>query len=194
MIKLLLAFCFMCMATVTLQAQASDFITVKKKNGRTLKTYFPGLPITFSTIDNYWVQGQITAIKNDTVYINQLIIRSLPTIWGVNILDTAGSLLTPVHYRDIKQVVFDTRSNGFSYIKDGTLLMIAGGGYALLNVINGAYFKSPLSSADNKKRLGIALGTAGAGYILNRIQKNKHKHYQVEYVRMTTINKQLRRF
>lgn len=194
MIKLLLVLFFGCTATMDLQAQASDFIVVKKKNGHTLKTYFPGLPITFSTIDNFWVQGQITAIKNDTVFVNQLIIRSLPTVWGVSILDTAGSFLTPVHYRDIKQVVFDTRRRGFSYITDGTLLMLGGAGYALLNVINGAYFKSPLSSSDNKKRLGIALGTAGAGYILNRIQKSKHKHYHVAYVRMTEVKKQLRGF
>ena len=66
--------------------------------------------------------------------------------------------------------------------------MIGGLGYAVLNVVNGKYLDESITSDENLKSLGIALGVAGAGFIMNRIyhhNKKKGKKYKIIYVRMT---------
>lgn len=190
---LLIAFVLLSV-TVFSQQQASDFIVVKKKNNRTIKTYFPGLPITFEMVNTAWVDGYITAIRNDTVFVKEYDIRSVPTIWGVNTLDTAGSYLVAVYVKDIKRILVDQKTPAFSYITDGTILMIGGIGYGLLNVINGAYLHEPITSKENIKSLGIALGAAGVGFALKKITRNARKKQVIEYVRMNDVKKQLRGF
>ncbi|HZG24846.1 MAG TPA: hypothetical protein VEZ17_09720, partial [Chitinophagaceae bacterium] len=66
----------------------------------------------------------------------------------------------------------------------GSLLMIGGIGYAVLNVINGKYLKESITGKENRKSLGTALGVAGAGYLMNRVNKLAKKRYIIEYVRM----------
>lgn len=178
-------------------AQASDFITVTRRN-RTVKTYFPGLPITLQTTYNTWVDGYITAIRNDSLLIKQYDIRTVPTIWGVTRLDTAGSFIIPIHYKEIERVVFDKKGPPFSFVTNGTLLMIGGLGYALMNVINGQYLHQPITDASNMKSLSIALGVAGTGFLLNRLHhyNDRHfgKHYRIAYIRMNEVKKQLKGF
>ena len=73
-------------------------------------------------------------------------------------------------------------------MRNGSIFMIGGAGYALLNVINGAYLNQPITDPDNLRSLGIALGVAGGGYILNRIYKKKERtgnKYKIIYVKMT---------
>jgi hypothetical protein len=190
---LLIVFIFLSVTAFS-QQQASDFIVVKKKNNRTVKTYFPGLPITLEMVNTAWVDGYITAIRNDTIFVKEYDIRSVPTIWGVNMLDTAGSFIVAVYYRDIKRILVEKKTKAFSYITDGTILMIGGIGYALLNVVNGSYLNEPITSKDNIKSLGIALGVAGAGFAMKKITKSARKKQLIEYVRMNDIKKQLRGF
>lgn len=170
-------------------SQASDFIVVKKKNNRTLKTYFPGTPIVLETVDYRYFSGIIQSVRNDSVFIKQYDVRTLMNQWGTTSVDTVGSYLIQLHYKDINKVVFD-RKESFWFIKNGTLFMIGGLGYAALNVINGAYLKEPITDKRNLQSLAIALGVAGGGYVLNRIQhlRNKNgKRYRIEYIRMNDV-------
>lgn len=176
-------------------SQAGDFIVVKKHD-RTVKSYFTGLPITFETTYGSWVSGYITDIRNDSVFIKQYDVKTVPTMWGVTVQDTAGSFIVGVHYAEIKQVEFDEKGHAFGYVTNGAIFMIGGLGYAILNVINGAYQHGSITDSKNMQSLGIALGVAGAGFILNRIahHKNKHWKYIIEYVHMKDVKKQLRGF
>jgi len=176
-------------------SQASDFIVVKKHD-RTVKSYFPGLPITLETESNSWVNGWITAIHHDSVFIKQYDVRQVPTTWGVMVLDTAGSYIVGVDYKEIKRIEFDERGQSFGYVKNGAIFMIGGLGYALLNVVNGQYLHESITDSKNMRSLGIALGVAGAGFILNRIEhhKNRRWKYVIEYIRMNDVKKQLRGF
>jgi hypothetical protein len=180
--------------TLTVFSQASDFIVLKKKNDRTLKSYFPGVPIIFETFDKRFFEGYITAIQNDSVFIKVYDVRTVGTIWGVTKLDTAGSFIAGVHYKEINKVYFDTKRKPFSFITDGTLFMIGGGGYALLNVINGAYLKESISSSKNLGKLGIAAGVFATGFIMHKIRASGRKNYHVEYIHMNDVKKQLRGF
>jgi hypothetical protein len=177
--------------------QASDFISVRKKNNRTVKTYFPGVVIKFQTTFFRMVEGQIVQIRNDSVFVKEWDIRIVPTSLGVTVVDTAGSHVTGVHYKEIKVVYWDKRKKIHEYITDGSLLMIGGTGYAALNVINGAYLNEPITDSKNLRSLGIALGAAGTGYLLHRLNRKEAKferRYRVHYIKMNEKKKQLRGF
>ncbi len=167
-------------------SQVSDFVTVKKKNNRTYTTYFPGSSINCVTTQGYNLNGIVDAVHNDSVFVRQFDIRYTPTTLGVNRIDTMGTYVLGIHYKEIDVVVIP-RSESFGYVKNGSIFIIGGLGYALLNVVNGKYLKQSLTSQENLKSLGIALGTAGFGFLLNRlhISNNRNgKKYLVEYVHM----------
>ena len=176
-------------------SQASDFIVVKKHD-RTVKSYFPGLPIALQTTSFSWVNGWITAIRNDSIFIKEYDVRQVPTIWGTTTTDTAGTYIVGVHYKEIERIEFNEKGGGFGFVTNGAIFMIGGLGYAFLNVVNGQYLHESITDSKNMTSLGIALGVAAAGFILNRIShaKNKKWRYAIEYVRMNDVKKQLRGF
>lgn len=169
-------------------AQVSDFIKVVKRNNRTLKTYFPGSTISLQTVYGNNIFGTVQAIRNDSVYVKEYDIRSVPNRWGVASVDTLGTYVVGVHYKDIDLVVMK-KGGSFGFIKNGSLMTIGGLGYVTLNLLNGKYLKESISNTKNMKTLGIALGVAGAGLLLNRLQRHNNrngKKYRVKYVDMKT--------
>ena len=79
-----------------------------KKNGGVLKTYAPGDYFNIETIYQQTIDGNITMIRNDSIFINGM----------------------PFHYKEIS-LVRDPRVK-HNYATNGTILMIAGGGVLLL--------------------------------------------------------------
>lgn len=161
-------------------------MTVKKKNNRTYTTYFPGSHIECETIFGYHVNGWVEAVHNDSVFVKQYSIQMTPTQFGVSRLDTLGSYLVGIYYKDI-DVVIIPRKESFGYVKNGSIFIIGGLGYALLNFVNGKYLKEPITTSRNLRSLGIALGVAGGGYLINRLHLSNNrngKKYRVEYVHM----------
>jgi hypothetical protein len=182
-----------CLAT---KAQVmSDFITVKKKNNRTVKTYMPGNAISFVTVFGYSYDGWITAIRNDSVFLKIYDIRTMPTQFGTSTVDTVGSFSPGLPFKDIFKININKKQS-FGFIKQGTALIIGGLGYAALNIINGAYLNEPLTDKKNLTSLGIAMAVAGTGFILNKTSRNKLKRnpYKIIYVHMNNEQiKKLRR-
>jgi hypothetical protein len=89
---------------IPLIACCQSDVLLLQKNGRNIKTYAPGEPIIFETIYQQWFSGTLTALRNDSVFINYI----------------------PFHYHEIKTMrVERTRLN---YAGDGSLLIIAGVG------------------------------------------------------------------
>jgi len=168
-------------------SQVSDFIKVKKRNNRTLKTFFPGSLISCQTVYGNYIGGIVSAVHNDSVFVKEFDIRSVPNQWGVSSVDTLGSYVVGIHYKDIQTIEFQ-KHESFGFVKNGSLLMIGGIGYAALNLVNGKYLKQPITDPENMKSLGISLGVAGVGFLLNRLNKMNNrngKKYIVEYVCMT---------
>lgn len=174
--------------SVSCFSQVSDFIKVKKRNNRTLKTFFPGSIISCQTVYGNYIGGVVSDVRNDSVFVREFDVRAIPNQWGVTSVDTLGSYVVGIHYKDIETVLFKSHES-FGLIKNGNLFMIGGLGYATLNLVNGKYLKQPLSDPANLKSLGISLGVAGVGYLLNRLHKRNNKNgkrYIIEYVHMTT--------
>jgi hypothetical protein len=166
--------------------QPSDFIVVKKKNNRTVKSFFPGSLITLETITGNGFSGPITEIRNDSVFIRRYDVRAVPNYWGTRSIDTLGSFVVSVHYKEIAEIVVEKRES-FGFIKNGTIFIIGGAGYIFLNLVNGKYKKEPISSSENAKKLGIAAAVMATGVLLNVLHRRNNKFsrkYVIQYIRM----------
>lgn len=182
---LLISFAF---STIMASAQ-SDFIVVKKRNNRTVKTFMPGSPITITTFQDYVLTGPVDTIRDDSIFVRMYNIRVMPTQFGTTIIDTAGSNVRGVHYKDIQKIDVGKKES-FVFIKNGTLFMIAGLGYMALNLINTPKDTHVIDS-ENAPKLAIAGGIAAVGFIMNRIYHSRKKHgklYKIEYIHMNDNN------
>ena len=94
-------------------AQPSDYIVLKKKNNRILKTYFPGTFLSALTYTGFTLNGVIKEIKNDSVFIEQWEVRQVPTQFGVPALDTIVYTIR-MHYQEIRQYLYTTNRSGAS--------------------------------------------------------------------------------
>lgn len=179
---LLLVFVF---TTAASFGQASDFILFKKKD-RTLKTYFAGGQISFTAVSGAYIEANITAIKNDTLFLKQYIVRQVPTQLGVYVLDTSF-YYAQYHYNQILSIGKTGRH--FDWGGSGAALM---GGGLLLTVASGVVYL-----ADNKKfspeLLGASVGLFGVGYLLSRASGKGMiigKKYSLVYIKATDNKKE----
>ncbi len=185
LIPILLVTCF---PLVTL-AQPSDYIVLKKKNNRTLKTYFPGSFISAVTYTGFNLNGIIKEIKNDSVFIEQQEVRQIPTQFGVPALDTLVYTIR-LHYQEIRGFSHGiSRPGGGRGRSSGLLpsvLMAGGAGFIVLELVNTAYRGESLSDDNKLTLLAIAAGVAATGFLWKQLQKkaNSGKKYKVIYVSM----------
>ena len=141
----------------------TDVLLLQKK-GRNIKTYDIGQTIVFKTIYDQWLGGTITMMRNDSIFLNNI----------------------PFHVHEIAAI----RNEGtkWNYVNDGTLLIIAGVGVLVLNVVNGIY-------RNDKAGTWVATSgwiTAGAfiigGLLLRRARYSDYyigKKYTLHYLNMS---------
>lgn len=151
-------------------SQTGDFIVIKKNN-QTVKTFFTGSNARFKTISGQWFDGNIIDIRNDSLFFREVIVQQVPTPWGVPRLDTMTTFVRRIYYKDI--IAIPKRSESFTYIKNGVLLMVLGGGYAGLNIINSGYQHYAPFGKDNLPNLLTAAGVFGVG----KLMQKRHKPY-----------------
>jgi len=165
-------------------SQSSDFILFKNRD-RTIATWFTGTDIKFTDKNGTYIEGKITAIKNDSIFLKQYIIRQMPTQLGIYILDT-NFYYYQNSYHQIKAIGKSGRH--FDWAGSGAVLM---GGGILLTVASGVVYL-----ADNKKfspeLLIAAVGLTGVGYLLSK-QSGKGmvigKKYSLLYVKASDNKK-----
>lgn len=165
------------------KAQPSDFIILKKKN-RTIKTYYAGTNIAFTATNGAYRDALITAIRNDTVYLQEFYILKLPTTYGGYIVDTAGSFRYAYHYNQVKY--FGKASNkGFNVNGSGAALL---GGGVLLTLASGVSY---LTNKDkfSPQLLGAAIGLGTLGYFMSKAGSKPMtigKKYRLQYMSVTS--------
>lgn len=147
---------------------SQDMISVRKKNGITLKTFVAGSPIQFETKDGRFVEGPIKAIRNDSVFVTFYDIRTVITNLGVYMRDTMATYVIGVHYNEIQRIKLYRHRQFFPQLA-GTLLQIGGAGYIALNVLNGAYLNQSITDRKNVKSLSMAAGAFGLGFLLHKL-------------------------
>lgn len=163
-------------------AQSADFIVLKRK-GRTVKTFYKGSNIEFLTTGGAYRDALIRNIRNDSIFLQEFLIRRIPTTLGFYITDTAGSFSYAYNYKEIYH--FGKENKGFNVSGSGAALM---GGGALLTLASGVSYlvdKSKFSPG----LLAAAVGLGGLGYVMSKsgskgITVGK-KGYTIEYINIS---------
>ncbi len=167
-------------------AQKSDFIVLKKNNNRTLKTYFPGTFLKGVTLTGFSLNGMITRIANDSVYIEQQEIYQVGNQFGLPSLDTVIYTIR-LHFADIEHFDYKPRRRkGFSNITIPGILIRAGFGYAVLESVNTLYRKESFSEDNKLVSIGVGLVAGGTGILWQQVKKSRDKaggKYKVQYVK-----------
>ena len=173
-------------------SQQSDYLVLKKRNNRTLKTYYEGSFISAETYSGFHINGFILAIRNDSLIIRQENLELVPADFGT-VLDTIVYNIG-VDYRQIKKFNFQkkytwNRKKGFAVVTLPVIMMIGGTGYIILELINTGYRNDSLKDRNKLFSMGIAAGVAAAGYLITQFAKNSNKvggKYKVVYVDVDT--------
>lgn len=165
-------------------SQSADFIQLKKNN-KTITTFYSGMNIAFTAESGAYIDALINGIKNDTLYLQQFIIRYLPTTIGTYIVDTAGSYHYKYHYNQIvaigqkEKTNFNVKGSGAALLGGGALLTLASG---VVYVADREKFSAPLLLAS------VGLGTLG--YFMAKGKKGGGgmligKKYKLVYMNMS---------
>ena len=172
--------------STTAFSQSADFIQLKKSN-KTITTFYSGMNMAFTAESGAYIDALINGIKNDTLYLQQFIIRYLPTTIGTYIVDTVGSYHYKYHYNQIvaigqkEKTNFNVKGSGAALFGGGVLLTLASG---VVYVADKEKFSAPLLLAS------VGLGTLG--YFMAKGKKGSGmligKKYKLVYMNMS--NKQ----
>lgn len=175
-------------------AQQSDFIVIKKRNNRTLKTYATGSTIVALTHDNFNINGVIFDIRNDSIFIQQQQTQLMATEFGSKLDTLFFSYGVP--YFKIKSFYYNRtmtasmRKKGFVQVAVPKIMMIGGVGFIILELVNTAYRKEKLNSGNRLPVLGIAAGVAIGGFLIEYLQRQAEKaggKYKVVYVKSNSL-------
>ena len=162
-----------------LTAQPNDFILLKKNN-KTIARYFAGSAIELTTNNGAYITATITAVKNDSLFLKENVVRQAYTAMGFYVLDTVGTYYYQYHYKEIKAIGkttgrhFDFSGSGASLMGGGMVLMLASG---IVYLADRNKFSPEL--------LGAAAALTGIGYLLIKTSgKGKviGKKYSLLYV------------
>lgn len=165
-------------------AQSADFIILKKKN-KTIKTFYSGNDISLTLTNGAFINANINGIKDDTLYLQEFVIRYLPTTIGTYIIDTAGSYHYKYHYNQVA-AIGQTKKTNFNMKGSGAALF---GGAVLLTVASGVVYL-----ADREKfsapLLFTSMGLGALGYFLAKGKKHGNamiigKKYKLVYMNMS---------
>lgn len=174
--------------------QQSDFIVIKKRNNRTLKTYIPGSYITGSTYNNFQLNGVIKDIRNDSLFIQQQETKLMPTEFGQTIDTLFYTYGIP--YQSIKRFYYNRqftatmRKKGFVQVALPKIMIIGGVGFITLELVNTVYRKEKLNSGNRLTVLGVAAAVAAAGILWEYLKAQSDKaggKYKVVYVRSHSV-------
>ena len=138
-------------------------VLILQKNGRNIRTYAPGQTILIETIYVQWLGGTLTALRNDSVFINNI----------------------PFHVHEIRTIRQEFKK--WKYYEDGTILIAAGVGVLVLNVVNGIYTNEPAGQWV-KASSWIAAGALILGGIFMRRARYRDYHlgkkFSLHYLNM----------
>jgi hypothetical protein len=179
-VKSLLILSLFCFAAQQSFSQ-SDLLVLKDRN-ETIQTWVPGSIINFQFSNKQWLQGIIKTVRNDSIIMEQIAIRTVPNQFGFPTVDTAKFGLMKFHVKEIYGMPKKDRSGIFT---NGALLKLGSAAYIFVNIFNSLIHKEPVFSAQNATRLGIAAGVFLLGVLLGSMHKTYitlGKRYTMEVI------------
>jgi len=188
--KYFLVLCLHCLCFCNVTAQKSDFIVIRDKHSRHLRTYFPGSFVNADTYAGFTLNGYIRKIQKDSLYVDQMNVYQVPTQFGTPTLDTVR-ILIPIYYKEIRKFNYElngSHQSGGQSLLLPKILLYGGAGYIVLELVNTAYRKESLDEGNKLTSLAIAGAVALTGLIWQETIKSKQrkgKKVTVEYIKMT---------
>lgn len=173
-----------CLAGAAVWAQPSDFLVIKKGQ-RTVKSFFAGSNIVFTTGTGGYA-GQITAVKKDSVYINQYDIRQVPTNLGVYVIDTVATYRLRFNYKEITKIARE-RGKGFDWAASGGTLLEGGGLLTMVGLGTWIFAKPGTRYHAGTGLVAGSAALAGIGYLILKSNGSFYtigEKYRLEYLRM----------
>ncbi len=176
-----LIFIYLLLFSVLSCSAQSDFLFLKKHH-RTIKSFYPGTEMVFSTSTRFY-DAYITTIEKDSVFLVQYDIRQVYNTFMIPVMDTVASYHFGVNYHDIISLGKNTRNfnwkgSGATLFGGGALLTIAGLTTWIFAKPNTRYYARP----------SLVIGAAaltGIGYLLLK-SGNKGikigKKYSFQYI------------
>jgi len=178
--KILLTACF-CGCLASALAQQSDILMLQKHQ-RTITNYYAGSNISFFTTDRMPVSGVIDSLKRDSLFLTQYDVRRFMTAQGASYIDTTGKFRMAFSVASIGYFPYTGRQPQSFW---GRLLMLGGGGFLLVNMVNTLRVNEPPFGKDNLPRVLGALGAVALGAGLLATQKDQVKlggKYRLKYL------------
>jgi hypothetical protein len=160
----------------------SDFIQLKKKN-EVIATWFKDNYITLQLDNGEWIDALIYRIQYDSLYLRPYALQIGQSMLGFNAMDTVYYGLMTIPVNRIK--AFPKKEESFTYVKNGLIFKIAGGGYLLLNAINTLSDHEDYFSSDNIPKITIGASVLALGIVLGLTHKTSYvigKKYHIEYI------------
>lgn len=161
----------------------SDLLVLKQKN-RTIQTWVPGSLISFQFSSKQWLQGIIKTIRNDSITMEQIDIRTVPNAFGFPTIDTAKLGIMKLHVNEVYGM--PKRVYGSGIFTNGVLLQLGSGAFMFLNITNSLIRNEQVFSPLNLGRLGVA----GSVFVVGSLLRAGHKTYIVlgKKYRLETIH------
>jgi hypothetical protein len=171
-----------CLLAFSSKAQQSDFL-VLKKGQKVIRRIYAGQQLEFITTGGAYRDALINRIANDSLYLQEFLVRRLPTTFGTYILDTAGSFRYTYHYNQVQS--FGRPQKGFNVQGSGAALL---GGGVVLTLASGVVYL-----ADREKfspaLMAASAGLAVAGYFMSKSGSKGivigKKRYHLQYINLT---------
>jgi hypothetical protein len=153
------------LSSSTLFVFSQTDLLVLKQNSRTIQTWVPGSFIDFQFSSKQWIQGIIKNIRNDSILLEQIILRQVANQFGFPTIDTAKMGLMKLHVNEVYGMPKRNFSNGI--LSNGTLFQLGSGFFIFLNIFNSLTHNEQVFSAQNLSGLGIAAAVFIGGTILH---------------------------
>lgn len=167
--SLLFAICLACFC-VSLSAQKGRLLLLKER-GVTIRSYSVGDYINFQFSNQQWLTGYVSAIKEDTIQINQFALQRVMTQFGTYGEDTLRLGKMVLHINEIIAFSKD-RGHYNSVVTNGSALQVGGAGYVLLNIINSLINNDPILEQRNIPKIISGAVAVVAGRLLRKANPN----------------------
>lgn len=173
------------LTAVTFYADAQSAMITLKKGHKTIERYFSGDYINCRLVSGEWMEARITKMHEDSIQLKPFELVQYMNSLGIPYTDTLWKNKRDISLKEID--AFPRRDQSFSYIKNGAILQIIGGGYILLNVINTLSDGDKLFADNNGVNLAIAAAVVAVGTIMHASHSPVLKvgrKYKLQYVEL----------
>ncbi len=148
----------------------SDLLVLKQRN-QIIQTWVPGSFINFQFSSKQWLQGIIKYIRNDSIIMEQIVLRQVPTQLGYPTTDTAKLGIIKLHVNEIYGIPKRNMRSGI--ITNGTLFRLGSAGYIFLNIFNSLIRGEQVFGPQNLPGLTIAAGV----FVVGKTLQSTHKEF-----------------